>query len=535
MIIGIDGGTWRVLGPAMEQGYMPFLKGLVARGASGVLESTMPAITPAAWGSFQTGMNPGETGVHDFFQWDKKDKQARVVNSTNLRETMWDVAGRSGKRVGVVNVPMTYPPRAINGYMVTGLLTPSLASDFTHPAELKSALVEAVEGYQILNLDRAGSAVRREDFAGYVGQMAEDLSSRAKAAEFVMGKERLDLLMVHFQASDVIQHNFWGYLSEESDFFDGAKQRYLFEHFYRQLDAQMRRVYESFWKDCEQGGLTFVVSDHGFQANKVVVNLGVWLKRQGYLKVRGGRQRPSVVKRITRTLGVGKLLSRFFSREQVARMEAAVIEPRAIEYDWADSKVYARGGNCEGFIYLLEEDEAARGQTEATLVRQLEEMRDAAGRAVVRRVYRREEVFHGRHVALMPDLMVDPVDGYSFKGTYGAGAELFRAVDERTDAHVGKHHKDGILVVCGEGVRQRENVRVQITDVAPTVLYAMSLPLRQDCDGRVLRELFTEDFVAAHGSSGTYEAGRSDAEGGEVYGEEDRERIEQRLRDLGYL
>jgi len=115
LILGLDGGTWTVLKPAMEQGYMPFLKSQVDRGASGILKSTIPAITPAAWGGFQTGKNPGKTGVFDFAYWDKKDKKNRYVSAHDLGETFWDIISRYGKRLSVLNVPMTYPPKPING------------------------------------------------------------------------------------------------------------------------------------------------------------------------------------------------------------------------------------------------------------------------------------------------------------------------------------------------------------------------------------------------------------------------------------
>ena len=97
LIIGIDGGTWTVLRPAIERGYMPFLQSQVENGASGVLESTIPAITPAAWGSFQTGMNPGENGVFDFYRWDKEQKTDHLVSSQDLSQTVWDIVGQHGK------------------------------------------------------------------------------------------------------------------------------------------------------------------------------------------------------------------------------------------------------------------------------------------------------------------------------------------------------------------------------------------------------------------------------------------------------
>ena len=169
-IIGIDGGTWTVLTPTIEQGYMPFLKSLVETGASGILESTLPAITPAAWGSFQTGCNPGQNGAFDFAYWDRKQKKDCYVSSNTLQTTIWETAGKAGKRVGLVNVPMTYPPKKINGCMVTGILTPSLKSNFTYPAELKKQLLKAVPHYHIFNLKNASAGSPHKNFKPFVRQ-----------------------------------------------------------------------------------------------------------------------------------------------------------------------------------------------------------------------------------------------------------------------------------------------------------------------------------------------------------------------------
>lgn len=136
LIIGIDGGTWTILRPAMDAGFMPNLKELIDSGASGILESTMPAITPAAWGAFQTGSNCAVNGVFNFAYWDKKDNKTHLITSATFPPTIWELASKAGKRVGCLNVPMTYPPREVNGCVVTGLLTPSLESNFTYPPEL---------------------------------------------------------------------------------------------------------------------------------------------------------------------------------------------------------------------------------------------------------------------------------------------------------------------------------------------------------------------------------------------------------------
>ena len=70
LIIGLDGATFDVLKPLMAEGRMPRLKEAIAAGASGLLRSTVPPITPAAWTTFLTGKNPARHGIIDFERYD---------------------------------------------------------------------------------------------------------------------------------------------------------------------------------------------------------------------------------------------------------------------------------------------------------------------------------------------------------------------------------------------------------------------------------------------------------------------------------
>ena len=62
-IMGLDGGTWDVLKPLMDEGLMPHLAGLAERGTSGILKSTITPETASAWTTFQTGVNSGKHGI----------------------------------------------------------------------------------------------------------------------------------------------------------------------------------------------------------------------------------------------------------------------------------------------------------------------------------------------------------------------------------------------------------------------------------------------------------------------------------------
>src|SRR3989338_8916239 len=66
LVIGLDGATWTLLTPFMEQGLLPNLKRLLKQGAAGNLASTVPAHSGPAWTTFMTCVNPGKHGVFGF-------------------------------------------------------------------------------------------------------------------------------------------------------------------------------------------------------------------------------------------------------------------------------------------------------------------------------------------------------------------------------------------------------------------------------------------------------------------------------------
>jgi predicted AlkP superfamily phosphohydrolase/phosphomutase len=129
-IIGLDGATFRLLEPLFEDGAMPALAALRARGVSGVLSSTTPAYTPPAWVSMLTGVNPGRHNVYGFLSTTPQE-EVKIAHSGTIAATpIWRFANDRETSIGVYNVPMTYPPAEVaNGFMVSG----GLAAGWTSP------------------------------------------------------------------------------------------------------------------------------------------------------------------------------------------------------------------------------------------------------------------------------------------------------------------------------------------------------------------------------------------------------------------
>jgi len=141
------------------------------------------------------------------------------------------------------------------------------------------------------------------------------------------------------------------------------------------------------------------------------------------------------------------------------------------------------------------EEEFKREATLAELIKKLNAVKDPEdGTPVISHIHRKEAIYSGKYLDLLPDLLIEPMDGYSITGYYQSNAGLFHKVNIKDDFHIGKHHKDGILVAVGETVKQQDNIRAQIIDIAPTILYYIKLPISRDVDGRVLNELFTDKF-----------------------------------------
>jgi predicted AlkP superfamily phosphohydrolase/phosphomutase len=141
VIIGLDGATWTLLRPWIDQGQLPNLARLLQEGASGPLTTTIPPVSASAWVSFATGCNPGKHGAFDFVFPQPGGYDIGVI-SVQLRGVppFWKTIEEAGGQVGLMSVPITYPPQAIRGFTVNGFLVPNEQSTYTYPPELKEEL-----------------------------------------------------------------------------------------------------------------------------------------------------------------------------------------------------------------------------------------------------------------------------------------------------------------------------------------------------------------------------------------------------------
>src|SRR5690349_16306885 len=101
LLIGVDGATFSVLDPLLEQGHMPFLQSFFATGVRAGLRTIVPPLTPPAWTSLMTGRTPGHHGVFDFFRLESAEsRHIRFFNANDVHcDTIWTLASAHGLRI----------------------------------------------------------------------------------------------------------------------------------------------------------------------------------------------------------------------------------------------------------------------------------------------------------------------------------------------------------------------------------------------------------------------------------------------------
>jgi len=466
LIIGLDGGDWQVLNQVQTQVRLPIISSLIKQGLAGILQSTLPAITPAAWASFQTGKNPGKTGIFDFSYWDLENKQKKIVNSQLLSDTFWQILSDNDKKVGVMNVPLTYPPGKINGQLVSGMLTPSLKSGFTYPEFLKKELLKQVEDYQIINLDNAKTANPNNNFKGFINHLKRIIKARYEAASYLLKNNEYDLFMVHFQANDIIQHALWPYLDPQSKLSQTKKSKYIAQKFFRQLDKYIGLLVKEFKQTQAVEPLVLIVSDHGFEKHKARFNLAYWLSKNGYLYLNPYFKYKKLINRINKKIffiGKDKRYKNYF--------------------DWSKSQAFSTGQSGEGFIYLLDK------KVKFNLMTKLSKIKDPDTKEpIIKKIWPREQLYSGDKVNQLPDLIIEPNPGYSFTGLPNNQA-LFHRVNAKDDFHLGKHRRQGVVIASGSGVKHGK-VRGDIVDILPTILYYFKTSVSKDIDGKQINNFY---------------------------------------------
>jgi predicted AlkP superfamily phosphohydrolase/phosphomutase len=529
IVFGIDGGSLKLIEQWRKE--LPNFQKIMEGGVFGELESTIPPVTCPAWPCMFTGKNPGKLGMYEFLnlQFAEEGGFKPFSSSDYHASSLWKILNDYGRKVGLLNVPMTFPPHEINSFMVCGLGTPRTAK-YTYPPQLKNTLSEVVGGYDVFPVVILTRHDREKE---YLKLFNEVLNKRVKAARYLMSSFPWDLFICVFQVSDVVQHYFWHHM-DKSHPRHAADNKYknVIKDFYKRIDGAIGSLISEVPKDTN----ILIVSDHGFGPFHGVFLLNKWLEGNGFLKFKDSVYRRRINNFLTKVKGflfarlslrlirlVANIVPQRLAHGLFARVEKDRTMEIARSIDWAQTKAYSLGSLGKIFINL-------KGREPNGIVepgREYERLRDEiieklsklvnpeTGERADFQIFKKEEIYHGQYAHLAPDISI-VADKYV--PVISRGGPLW---DKPPGPISGTHARQGVFMAYGPDIK-KEGLKLaglKIYDITPTVLYTFGSPIPKDMDGRVLSEIFAPDSELAKKSVVYEEMG-------------ERERIKSRISRL---
>ncbi|MHA1606763.1 MAG: alkaline phosphatase family protein [Candidatus Freyarchaeota archaeon] len=495
LVIGLDGATWDILMPLIKEGKLRTLGEMVKKGCWGVLESVIPPVTGGAWLSMATGKNPGKTGVIDFLNRRDKTYRLHPVSSRDYKgHAVWDYLSAAGRRVGIFNYPMLFPPYEINGFMISGIGA-SPSSDIAYPPSLKKELDRVSGGYE-MHLDYL--LKKYEDLDVFLRDLDRFMSKFGRVVNYLVRREGWDFLFLVFSMTDWVQHIMWRHIDEGHFMYDpvvSPRYREEFVKFWQRVDGVIEEVTKVVGEDT----VIFIVSDHGFGMNDQTFNLARWLESKGYL-VRKRSLKGNIKKlayRVAVNLARTRLGKAFSSRtkRKVGNMLRAGVE---VEIDFERSEAYCLGHTVPfGAIYVNAGSLVERERIKQKIIYDLESISEDIGEKVNVKIYEPRKIYHGERSTFLPDIIFTINNWRCVILEEGFSGVLFEN-KPFSSRHTGSHRLEGVFLAYGPGVKRGVRVgRVKIYDVAPTILHMFGLPVPDDMDGRVLMDIFEEgsDFA----------------------------------------
>jgi predicted AlkP superfamily phosphohydrolase/phosphomutase len=508
LLIGLDGGTWDLLGPLCDLGIMPKLAALRARGAWSPLRSTQPPFTAPAWARFITGVNPGKHGILNFVQHDGTPAgslrgQGRPVNSTDIgAPLLWDYFSAHARDVGCINLPLSYPLRPMKGFAISGMLTPPAGQDWIYPRSLAKTLNDYIID---LEYGRAGQPLRREDLPSPLGMIHDIMrmtERRGMHSVRFMQTQPWDVFMVVFTGTDRLSHHFWHYLQP------GAATRNMNPRIADKLQAYFALLDQILGMMVAMAGPEthlLMLSDHGFgRAARHWVHLNNWLLELDLMRLRMGKA--SWMNRVKRSAPwLTDLTKRILPPE--ARKSVQQHGHLADAVDWDETLAWAAPlyNNVAG-ITLHRTTHSTPGPVSPAAVPKVREFIiqqakllriPGKNRPLFTAVQTREEVYSGPYVEQFPDIILTL--GHDYAAVPTLGSSLITQIPPGTLLRSGDHRPNGMFLAAGPHIKPgRLPQPPSLMDLAPTTLHLSGLPIPESMDGQVITDIFQEAFLTEH-------------------------------------
>ncbi|MFH1502320.1 MAG: alkaline phosphatase family protein [Candidatus Eisenbacteria bacterium] len=295
LLIGVDGMDWERAWRLASEGRMPNLGRMMENGASGVLTSIPPYVSPTVWTSIATGKLGAKHGIGGFTAYGQRGGTFELIGTGMIKcRTLWEILAAAERTSGVIGWLVTYPPVPVTTYTVSSRAVTAMS---TEPGVIRavddgvdmSAGVHPPELWQsIVELGTYPSDISPDDVRRHLGSLeyleeeevktrSLDIASRLAGdrttvtlARRLMSDRPTDLTAVYLRGTDIVSHFFWRYWEPESWTRKKIKPEVIetlgpvIDRYYESVDGMIGEILEQRDDDT----IVVVCSDHGFAGHR---------------------------------------------------------------------------------------------------------------------------------------------------------------------------------------------------------------------------------------------------------------------------
>ena len=543
LIFGIDGATFDIL--ECEEFEFPNIRKLIAEGVKAPFRSVFPPITFTAWPSIFTGVNPGKHGIFGFGVLGE-DGRKKPFGVHDLKvKTLWEYAGEAGRKVCVLNVPVTYPAFPVNGIMISGWPVPlqGLEKGVCYPRELIREYPVLANPY--IYIYPVSTYYR--DPNRVVTTLREIENTWKRVMIELYEKEEWDVFVIVFRSTDIIQHLYLHAFDPEHPFYEASKEKIwksaIYEVF-REIDDALGLLMERVSPDTH----IYVISDHGLETIRIEISTFLLFKEWGLLRFVSPREMlyRKLFLKAEGKKGIKKKMLELMAKvaqrlpEWISQGILYLRNPNAdfLNIDWERTLAY-QIGVMEG-IYLNLRGREKWGVVEEEKKEELIEeiitrfrMLNKEKR-IIKRVVRRDEVHSGPYIHLSPEIYVECEPHVLLSNAPVRFRDLFKrpSVGPVNNRTLPAYHSTlGIFIAWGEGIKKGKTLEeIHLVDFAPTVMSDLGLPVPEEMDGRVRKEIFIKSPEIKFKNIPIY-VDRRNTE----FSDEEILQMREQLRALGYI
>lgn len=511
-VLGIDGASYRLIHRFVEEDKLPSFKKLIKEGIFRKLKTTNPPHTAPGWTNAFTGVQPGKHGIYQFWDTQSPNYYGEYMGSNHVGvPTVWEILNQFSYKTIMINIPMTYPPKEVNGVMISWPLSNTLR--YAYPKDMLFKIAKA-GGHYASDIN-----IMFENNLEYISQAIEITKKRVKTIDYFLKNGEWDLFISVFTEIDRISHYYWNFMDKSSPVYNHEveeKYKLAIENIYRETDLALGKILEMLPSDA----LLMLLSDHGFTVGEVDFYVQTFLMKHSLLAVK-------------------EIDKKSIKENSWFYMEEAGKE---YEVDWNQTTAYMASPGSYGVninlkgrqnhgIIEQEQYEQERDKIISLLKKILHPNKKTP---LFRDVLKREEVYAGASLNKAPDIIMVPYEYSTMVHHKIHPDKIFGKPEQK-----GMHDKDAIFGLYGQNIQLKESGEIALEDITPTILNLFAIRTPSYMEGESMIQFNDEqenwkDFVIPNVGSGGYK-GEEAYTREKAYTREESQEVAEKLKSLGYL